>query len=150
MFSLGWNADYPDPENFLQLLYGPNAPPNPNSSSFADPEYDRLYEKMKTMEDTPEREAVIRRMVAIVIGECPWIFNIHSPSYVLRQAWVKNGKSHSISGNYRKYIRIDPEMRRIYREAENRPNRAIPVYAGLLLLALVAPALVITYRRRRG
>ena len=27
MFSLGWNADYPDPENFLQLLYGPNAPP---------------------------------------------------------------------------------------------------------------------------
>ncbi len=149
MFSLGWNADYPDPENFLQLLYGPNAPPNPNSSAFVHPEYDRLYEKMKTMENTPERESVIRRMVAIVIEECPWIFNIHSPSYVLRQAWVKNGKSHSISGNYRKYVRIDPEMRRAYREAENRPNRAILVYAGLLLLALVAPALVITYRRRR-
>ena len=61
MFSGGWNADYPDPENFLQLLYGPNAPPNPNSSAFADPEYDRLYEKMKTMEDTPERESVIRQ-----------------------------------------------------------------------------------------
>ena len=47
MFSLGWNADYPDAENFLQLLYGPNAPPNPNSASFADPEYDRLYEQNK-------------------------------------------------------------------------------------------------------
>ncbi len=149
MFSLGWNADYPDPENFLQLLYGPNAPPNPNGSSFANPEYDRLYEQMKIMENTPEREAVIRKMVAIVVEECPWIFNIHSPSYVLRQAWVKNGKSHSISGNYRKYIRIDPEMRRAYREAENRPNVRILLYAALLLLAISIPAMVLTYRRRR-
>ena len=149
MFSLGWNADYPDPENFLQLLYGPNAPPNPNGSSFANPEYDRLYEQVKIMENTPEREAVIRKMVAIVVEECPWIFNIHSPSYVLRQAWVKNGKSHSISGNYRKYIRIDPEMRRAYREAENRPNVMILLYAALLLLAISIPAMVLTHRRRR-
>ena len=43
MTSSGWLADYPDPENFLQLLYGPNAPPNPNHSAFSNPEYDRLY-----------------------------------------------------------------------------------------------------------
>jgi hypothetical protein len=67
----------------------------------------------------------------------------------LRQAWVKNGKSHSISGNYRKYIRIDPEMRRAYREAENRPNLRILLYAALLLLAISIPAMVLTYRRRR-
>jgi ABC-type oligopeptide transport system substrate-binding subunit len=149
MFSLGWIADYPDPENFLQLLYGPNAPPNPNSSAFANAEYDRLYEKMKSMENTPEREAVIHRMVEIAIEECPWIFNVHSPSYVLRHSWNKNGKSHSISGNYRKYVRCDPEMRRAYRKAENKPNRAALFYAVALLLVLSAPAIVNKYVRRR-
>ncbi len=149
MFSLGWIADYPDSENFLQLLYGPNAPPNPNSSSFANPEYDRLYEEMKNMENSPEREAVIHRMVGIVIEECPWIFNVHSPSYVLRHSWAKNGKAHSISGNYRKYVRVDPKLRRVYWKAENKPNLAVLYYVALLLLVLSFPAVAMKYRRRR-
>ena len=149
MFSLGWIADYPDPENFLQLLYGPNAPPNPNSSSFSNPEYDRLYEEMKNMENTPEREAVIHTMVGIVIEECPWIFNVHSPSYVLRHSWAKNGKSHSISGNYRKYVRVDPKLRQVYWKAENKPNFTVLFYAALVLLLLSFPAVVMKYRRRR-
>ena len=149
MTSGGWMADYPDPENFMQLLYGPNAPPNPNSSAFSNPEYDRLYEKMKTMEDSPERQEIIDKMVKIVIEECPWIFNFHSPSYVLRHAWYKNGKAHSISGNYRKYHRVDPELRRIYRQAENRPNFRILAYGVILLLLICIPVMVITYIRRR-
>ena len=149
MTSGGWMADYPDPENFLQLLYGPNAPPNPNSSAFSDPEYDRLYEKMKTMEDSPERQEIINKMVKIVIEECPWIFNFHSPSYVLRHHWYKNGKAHSISGNYRKYHRVDPELRRIYRQAENRPNFRILAYGVFLLILICVPVVVITYIRRR-
>ena len=149
MFSLGWIADYPDPENFLQLLYGPNAPPNPNSSAFADPEFDRLYERMKNMENSPERKVVIKRMVEIVIEECPWIFNVHSPSYVLRHSWVKNGKSHSISGYYRKYMRFDPEARRAYRATENKPNYTVLLYGLILLAVIAAPAALIKYARRR-
>ncbi|MGD0489849.1 MAG: ABC transporter substrate-binding protein [Syntrophorhabdales bacterium] len=149
MTASGWLADYPDPENFLQLLYGPNKPPNPNSASFSNPEYDRLYERIKTMEDTPERLALIHRMVEIAVGECPWIFNVHTPSYVLRHSWYKNGKNHSISGNYRKYLRIDAHGRRAYREAENRPDYRIAVYGLILLLALSLPAVVVNYRRRR-
>jgi ABC-type transport system substrate-binding protein len=149
IFSLGWVADYPDPENFLQLLYGPNAPPNPNSSAFAHPEYDRLYEQMKNMENSPARQAIISKMVGIVIEECPWIFNIHSPSYVLRHSWFKNGKSHSISGNYRKYLSVDPEKRRAYRDAANKPNFKILLYILILLTVLSAPAMIIKYARRR-
>ncbi len=145
----GWLADYPDPENFLQLLYGPNKPPNPNSASFSNPEYDRLYERIKTMDDTPERLALIHRMVEIVAGECPWIFNVHTPSYVLRHSWYKNGKNHSISGNYKKYLRIDARDRRAYREAENRPDYKIAVYGLILLVMLSFPAVVVKYRRRR-
>ena len=104
---------------------------------------------MKNMENTPEREALIRKMVAIVIEECPWIFNIHSPSYVLRHTFAKNGKSHSISGNYRKYIRIDEGARRAYIAAENKPNYAVLGYGMILLIVLTVPAMVIKYLRRR-
>lgn len=149
MSSGAWIADYPDPEDFLILLYGPNAPPGPNASAFSNPEYDRLYERVKVMEDTPEREALIHRMVAIVVEECPWIFNFHSPSYVLRHSWDKNGKSHSISGNYAKYLRIDSQARRAYWKAEDKPNLRVPLYALSLLIVLLTPAMVITYIRRR-
>ena len=88
-------------------------------------------------------------MVAIVIEECPWIFTIHTPSYVLRHEWYKNGKSHSISGNYAKYIRIEPDVRRAYWRAEDRPNYSILIYALGLLILLAAPAVVMTYLRRR-
>ncbi len=149
MTSGGWLADYPDPENFLQLLYGPNKPPNPNAASFSNPEYDALYERIKTMDDTPERQVLIHRMVAIAVEECPWIFNVHTPSYVLRHSWYKNGKNNSISGNYKKYVRIDVKARSAYCEAENRPDYKIAVYGLILLLALSLPAVVIKYRRRR-
>ncbi len=149
MSSGGWIADYPDPEDFFILLYGPNAPPGPNAAAFSSPEYDRLYEKMKVMEDSPERAAVIKRMVEIVTDECPWIFNFHSPSYTLRHSWYKNGKSHSISGNYVKYLRVDPGARRAYWRVEDRPNLRAPLYALGLLVVVVTPGIVITYRRRR-
>ena len=149
MTSSGWQADYPDPENFLQLLYGPNAPPNPNQSAFSSLEYDKLYEEMKTMEDTLERKAIIDRMTAIVIEECPWIFSFHSPSYVLRHNWYKNGKAHSISGNYKKYIRIDPVLRDKYRREEDRPNVAALALGVLVFLAVIAPAVIFKSRQRR-
>jgi len=145
----GWVADYPDPENFLQLLYGPNRPPSPNHSAFSDPEYDRLYQQMKVMEDTPERLAVIHKMVEIAIEKCPWIFIVHTPSYVLRHGWYKNGKSHAIPGNYRKYLRIDGEEREAYWRAEDKPNYRAALYGLVLLCMLAAPAAVLKYRGRR-
>jgi ABC-type oligopeptide transport system substrate-binding subunit len=147
MTSSGWNADYPDPENFLQLLYGPNAPPNPNHAAFANPEFDRLYERMKTMEDTPERAAIIHRMVAIAVEECPWIFSLHTPAYTLRHSWYKNGKAHAISGNYRKYLRVDAGARERYRKAQNAPAVA-PLVGGLAACAAVACAAVVIARRK--
>ncbi len=149
MTSGGWAADYPDPENFLQLLYGPNAPPNPNSSAFTNPEYDRLYEKMKGMENTDERLAIIKKMTGIVVEETPWIFNFHSSSYVLRHNWYRNGKTHAISGNYKKYLRVDPEARNAYRRLENKPNIAVLIYGIIVLAAVAAPAVIFTYLRRR-
>ena len=43
----GWNADYPDAENFMQLLYGPNVGQE-NHARFNLPEFDKLYESART------------------------------------------------------------------------------------------------------
>ena len=56
IFWTGWNADYPDAENFLILFYGPNGKSRSdgeNDSNYSNPEYDRLFEQMKTLLKAP-------------------------------------------------------------------------------------------------
>ena len=56
VFWLGWLADYPDAENFLFLLYGPNGKTKhdgENTANYANPEFDKLFAQMKTLDDGP-------------------------------------------------------------------------------------------------
>ncbi len=107
-----WGADYPDPENFLQLLYGPNASPGENSACYKNPEYDSLFRLISVVPDGPERLRSIKRMKEILITDCPWVFNTHRLSEALQYKWVKNSKPHAVSGGNYKYIRIDTLMRK--------------------------------------
>ena len=62
LYILGWNADYPDPENFLFLLNGQQAragKQGENSSNYSNAEYDALFERMKNMPNSPERQKII-------------------------------------------------------------------------------------------
>lgn len=112
IFGIGWGADYPDPENFLQLLYGPNAAPNgANAACWQHDEYDRLYEAVAVMDDTPERSNKIRRMIDIFAEEQPWILGFHRDAWVLHQPWCHNYKYPVIGGGYFKYVRVDPVER---------------------------------------
>ncbi len=137
VFSVGWILDYPDPENFLQLLYGPNRAPGPNASGYDNPEYNRLFEQMKAMDDTPERLAIIKQMVDIVVEDAPWIPGTHRISYSLRHAWLKNSKPHAMTGGYLKYRDVDAEMRRRLRTEWNQPN-----YAALVVFLVLAGAAI--------
>lgn len=112
IWGIGWGADYPDPENFLMLLYGPNAAPaGANAARFHDPEYDRLYERVAGAPDTPERHRAIRRMVEIACEANIWIFDLHRDAWVLHQPWCHNYKYPVIGGGYFKYVRVDPAER---------------------------------------
>ncbi len=113
-----WAADYPDPENFLQLLYGPNEPPGENNASYRNSEYDRLYHRMATLQDGSERLAIIRRMRDLVAEDCPWIFVTHRIAEVLAYDWVGNLKPHATIDAPLKYFRLDAEARRKRWEAQ--------------------------------
>ncbi len=111
LFELGWVADYPDAENFLQLFYGPNCSPGPNHCNYSNPEFDRLYERVRVMPDSPGRTDVYRQMARIVIEDCPWLFLHHPLAYGLHHDWLGDYKPHDFPYGMVKYYRIDSEAR---------------------------------------
>jgi oligopeptide transport system substrate-binding protein len=112
MWSFAWGADYPDAENFLQLFYSKNAAPGPNDSNYSNPEFDRLYEQSLTMGDSPDRTALYKKMVAMVVEDAPWAFGVHRVAYGLSHPWLKNFKPHEFNHGMSKYYRIDTELRK--------------------------------------
>jgi hypothetical protein len=143
IFEWGWNADYPDPENFLFLLYGPNrkvGAGGENAANYQNPEFDRLFEKMKDMDNGPARQAVIDEMVRSPGEDAPWIYAFHPKSFGLRHGWVKNAKPNLMAHNLLKYRRVDPAARAAYQAAWNRPVLWPVVVTLALLAALVWPA----------
>jgi ABC-type oligopeptide transport system substrate-binding subunit len=73
LMDLGWNLDYPDAINVFQLYYGPNAPPQVNSSTYRNSEFDRLYERARTLPPASERTRIYRQMEQILKQDCPAI-----------------------------------------------------------------------------
>ena len=67
----GWNADYPDAENFMQLLYGPNVG-QANYSRFNLPEFNKLYDEARRLPDSPQRTKLFSRMTELVVAYAPW------------------------------------------------------------------------------
>lgn len=152
IFQWGWHADYPDPENFLFLLYGPNAQVDtngPNSANYKNPEYDALFSQMKNIPNGERRQQIIDRMMEILRRDAPWAWGFHPVSYILSHQWVHNNKPTTMSYNTLKYRRIDTESRAAALQEWNQPT-VWPIWAGLgVLVLLIAPALVGFLRRER-
>jgi len=150
LYILGWNADYPDPENFLFLLHGPQARAKShgeNTSNYANAEFDALFERMKHMPNSPERQKIIDRMVDLVRRDAPWIGGFHPVTYGLAHAWMQNGKPNNMARNNLKYLRVDVAQRAARRLQWNRPV-LWPIAVIVLLLAAVTVPAVVAYRRR--
>ena len=155
IFEWGWNADYPDAENFLFLLYGPQQKvgnEGENAANYSNDEYNRLFEQMKNIEDSPRRRKIIDRMIGILRHDAPWLWGYHPMEYGLYHAWYGNVKPNRLSNNNIKYLRIDTGLREQKRLEWNVPVRW-PIAALVILLLIVMTPAVIVYRRkerRRG
>jgi ABC-type transport system substrate-binding protein len=116
MFSLGWIADYPDVETFLQLFYTKNISPGANNFNYSNPQFDRLYEQIAVMPDSPERTELYRKMELIILEDCPVVFINHPVGYVLHHDWLYNYKPHAFQYGLAKYYRVDTVKRAEYQE----------------------------------
>ncbi len=150
IFEWGWNADYPDPENFLFLLYGPSKKVGlggENAANYENPEFDRLFAQMKHMDNGPARQAVIDQMVEIARRDAPWVWGFYPKSYALYHSWYHNAKPNLMANNGLKYLRIDPALRERKRAEWNRPVLWPLALLALLLALAIAPAAIGYWRR---
>ncbi len=150
IYMWGWNADYPDPENFLFLLYGPNAKvgaQGENASNYRNEAFDALFRRMKDMVNGDERLAIIEEMLTIARRDAPWSWGFYPKKFELHHDWLHNVKPNLMANNTLKYQRIDPLRRERLRSQWNPP---VLWPMGLLLLMVIALAAagVVAYRRR--
>ena len=101
----GWNADYPDAENFMQLLYGPNSGQE-NQANFKLAAYDKLYDEARLLPDSPERTKLFDRMTDLVLAYAPWRLGYHLIEDQLLQPWVRNYKPHPIKSQTWQYVDV--------------------------------------------
>ena len=153
LFSWGWNADYPDPENFLFLLYGPNAIVKTNgaginSSNYQNPRFDALFDEIKTMQNTPERKKKIEKMLEIVREDAPWIWGVHPTSMALFHQWYKNVLPHAMANNTLKYKRVNAKLRASKQKEWNQPQ-ILPLIFFVLFMVIIAFVSNRVYKNRQ-
>lgn len=139
MYMWGWVADYPDAENFLFLLYGPNVKAGKggeNASNYVNPEYDALFERMRDLPDGVEKEKIIAQMTRIVQEDAPWMFGAFPKSGGAFQQWVGNAKPTQMVRNTLQYLKIDPALRQQKINQWNTP-RWWPFFALLVVIVFV-------------
>ena len=151
IFQWGWNADYPDPENFLFLLHGPNSKVDlngENAANYRNDEFDRRFDQMKNMENGPQRAALIHEMIDIARHDAPWVWGFFPKQFALHHEWYKNSKPNLMANNALKYRRIESDLRLVRQGEWNQPV-LWPVIALLVLVLLVILPAVFAYRRRQ-
>src|ERR1035437_2178901 len=150
----GWLADYPDAENFLFMLYGPNAKAltggnGENNSNYQNPQFDKLYERMKFLDDGPEKQALIDKMIELVHKDAIWSLSYFPTSAAAYHQWISNGKPTQIIRNHIGYLRLDPKLRAQKIAQWNQPVWWPMPLILLVLIGAVVPAWSAWRRRER-
>lgn len=153
IYSWGWVADYPDPENFLFLLYGPNARAKhggANTSNYSNPRFDELFNLMKNRPNDEVRQNLIDEMLEIVRKDSPWIWGVNTESLVLTHDWVSPTKPNTMTDNTLKYISIDVEERNTLRALWNKPKLWPLFVIVCLMLSVLLPAYLVYRKKKRA
>jgi len=90
LFRLAWVADYPDPENFLYVLFHSSMKGSAgNNARYQDAENDRRLEEARGCIDDAKRKALWREAEAAIVEDAPWLFLYHSATALLVKPHVK-------------------------------------------------------------
>jgi oligopeptide transport system substrate-binding protein len=84
----GWEADFPDPENFLAVLFARNQWGANNNSFYYNAQVDALFARAAQLTDMDKRYAIYDEAQRIIVSDAPWVFLYYPVAYVIRQPWV--------------------------------------------------------------
>jgi ABC-type transport system substrate-binding protein len=103
----GWVLDYPDAENVLQLLSSQNHPPGPNVTFYRNPKFDDYFEKIKSLNEGPEKWSLMKKAEQLILDDLPWSMLYYRRRYILFHGHVKNYRHSDVIYNFMKYMKKD-------------------------------------------
>lgn len=105
MWGGAWIADFPEGENFMQLLYGPNAKRG-NHGCYASAAFDALYDKVIALPTGPERLALYTQMNRQMEADTAWMMGVTRVSNIVSRPWVLGLKKHPIMHGTWEYLDV--------------------------------------------
>jgi ABC-type transport system substrate-binding protein len=110
MKTAAWIADYPDGDNFMQLLYGPNSGQS-NNACYQSAEFDSRYEKARRLPDGAERDRLYHEMTRLMDVHTVWIMGDSRIRNMLLQPYVLGYRKHPVFHSEWLYIDLAPRPR---------------------------------------
>ena len=108
MWGAAWSADYPDGENFMQLLYGPNTGQS-NNGCYESKSFDALYDKMRAMPlEAPGRNLLFLDMSRQMDVDGAWALHVSRERNQMIRPWVMGYKKHPILNAEFLYMDLAP------------------------------------------
>lgn len=107
MWTSAWIADYPDGDNFMQLLYGPNSGQS-NNGCYESKAFDAFYEKSTTLPNSPERNFLFLEMTRQMEVDGAWGLHVSRERNQLIRPWVLGYKKHPVLHGEFVYMDLEP------------------------------------------
>lgn len=101
----GWCADYPDPENFADVLFHTGA--EQNTGKYSNPQLDKLLEAARVEQDVSKRIQMYQQAEQILVDDAAALFTVHSLSYDLVKPYIKGFVPTPIDISMERYMWID-------------------------------------------
>jgi ABC-type transport system substrate-binding protein len=95
-FYLGWEADFPDPSNFLEVLLDSKNIGTNNNTDYSNPEVDGLLAAAARTVDPTARLQLLQRAELIAVADAPWVFLFHPVSYDIVSPRVRDFVLHPL------------------------------------------------------
>ena len=106
LFTFGWGADYPDPQNFLDVLFHSDTPDN--FGEYCNSEVDALLEEARKEKDITARMNLYQQAEQILVNDAACIPIYFDISYVLTKPYIKNLPLTPLWMPRLKYISVEP------------------------------------------
>ncbi|MFZ6026708.1 MAG: peptide ABC transporter substrate-binding protein [Chloroflexota bacterium] len=106
LFSAGWCADYPDPENFADVLFHTDA--EQNDSHYTNPELDALLEQARVEPDVARRMQLYQQAEQIIVHDAPVLFTVHDINRILVKPYLQGYVLTPISIPIERYLAFVP------------------------------------------
>lgn len=112
-FRLGWIADYPDPETFLNLFFGklvpdPDRPSPINHTRYKNPAFDDILMQALSTTDRMKRMELYRQAEQIAINDAPIMVLMYDEDYRMLQKYVEGYKNNAMDKRMYKYVWFNP------------------------------------------